>query len=366
MIATIRMPRLDAFLLKFSTMPFTRVTGTRSKIPGQAEGSRAASLADADAGLPDGFLNNLGRPARESACECERSSDLRLGSIMALVSGPTIGSAIAEKQNDLHTLAASIPDNRNLISEVFYRVLNRPASEAEIDISSQIFERIQKDHTALVESLKNKEAWWVEERARREADRMKQLEETKLAATNRETEIQPERQRLEAERLQRIAQAEANRNTYKEALPSKLQEFLAPRISNVDWHPLLATKLAATNQAALVPQADRSIRASGKSDKGVYNVGFETTLNQITGIRLEALPVTDIPGGGPGLPPNGNFVLTEVELFAGPLAAPDQMKKIKLVKGVTDYDQPGFSAAAMIDGNAADQGGMGDTRCRKR
>lgn len=108
-----------------------RVTGTRSKIPGLAEGARAASLADADAGLKDGFLNNLGRPVRESACECERSSDLQLGSVMVLVSGPTVGSAIAEPQNDLHQLAMSITDNRQLISEIFYRVLNGATRERD-------------------------------------------------------------------------------------------------------------------------------------------------------------------------------------------------------------------------------------------
>jgi hypothetical protein len=33
------------------------------------------------------------------------------------------------------------------------------------------------------------------------------------------------------------------------------------------------------------------------------------------------------------------------------------MRKLKLVKGLTDFDQQGFSAAAVIDGNAADPNG---------
>ena len=41
-------------------------------------------------------MNNLGRPPRESACECERTSDLRLGSVMALLSGPAIADAIGD------------------------------------------------------------------------------------------------------------------------------------------------------------------------------------------------------------------------------------------------------------------------------
>ncbi len=78
-----------------------QVTGSPSSIPGLAPGTRSTMIADADPGLPDGFLNNLGRPARETACECERSSELRLGSIMALVSGPTLGAALENDKNSI-------------------------------------------------------------------------------------------------------------------------------------------------------------------------------------------------------------------------------------------------------------------------
>ena len=54
-----------------------RVTGTPIKFPGVAEGTRAAQLPDVGVKLADGFLGNLGRPARESACECERSTELQ-------------------------------------------------------------------------------------------------------------------------------------------------------------------------------------------------------------------------------------------------------------------------------------------------
>ena len=70
-----------------------RVTGTVSKFPGVPEGTRAAQLPDSGVKLADGFLGNLGRPARESACECERSNELQLGPIMALISGPTVDNA---------------------------------------------------------------------------------------------------------------------------------------------------------------------------------------------------------------------------------------------------------------------------------
>src|SRR5207244_5840351 len=78
-----------------------RVTGAISRIPGVPAGTRAAALPDVGVELPSGFLATFGRPPRESACECERTSELRLGAVMSLISGPTIADAIADGQNAL-------------------------------------------------------------------------------------------------------------------------------------------------------------------------------------------------------------------------------------------------------------------------
>jgi hypothetical protein len=109
-----------------------RVTGSTSKIPGVPPGTRAAALPDSGVELPSGFLNTLGRPARESACECERSSGLQLGPVMALVSGPAVGQAIADPDNALTKLIGREADDKELVNELFLRILNRPATDAEI------------------------------------------------------------------------------------------------------------------------------------------------------------------------------------------------------------------------------------------
>ena len=48
---------------------------------------QAVALYEEDAALDlkSGFLANLGRPARESSCECERANDVQLGAVMALL-----------------------------------------------------------------------------------------------------------------------------------------------------------------------------------------------------------------------------------------------------------------------------------------
>ena len=76
-----------------------RVTGSTPHIPGAKPGQRAVQLADAATDVGSGLLATLGRPARQSACECERTSDIGLGSVMALLSGPTISGAINDPTN---------------------------------------------------------------------------------------------------------------------------------------------------------------------------------------------------------------------------------------------------------------------------
>ena len=62
----------------------------------------------------------------------ERSSDLRLGSVMALLSGPAIAEAVGDPKNALPKMVATQADDRVLVDEIFLRVLNRPATDAEV------------------------------------------------------------------------------------------------------------------------------------------------------------------------------------------------------------------------------------------
>ncbi len=332
-----------------------RVTGTASRIPGMPEGARAASFADADVPLADSFLNRFGRPARESACECERSSELRLGSIMALVSGPTISDAIASEGNELHRVLATINDDNELIRELYLRILSRLPSSDEIQAARVGFERIRSDHELVLQGLAEHEAWWAEERIRREAERERLLAETKEALDQRMATIRDERERLEEERRQRIADAESRRDNYRAEQPQKFESFLQEKMQTTSWLSLVPKELSSSNGAQLQALPDRSIRVDGSREKTTYSITFPASMHRLSGLRLEALPAPEVPGQGPGFPGNGNFVVTEIELFVGPNEA--ELTKLKLKDGKTDFDQAGFSAAAAIDGNNQDQGG---------
>lgn len=333
------------------------VTGAVSSIPGVEPGTRAAALPDVAVNLPDGFLNNLGRPVRESACECERSQGLQLGPVMALVSGPTVGKAIGDPASALPKLAEGELSDEELIREIYLRVLSRHATAQEVATVTEAAKSIDGDHAQLANQLSEKEAWWVTERARLEQIRTEKLSATRAQIAAREAEIAPERERLEAERVVRIAAAEEAAKQYAENPLSLVNQYLAANDAGKHWFPLAATAVATTNKATLIPQSDRSIVAAGNAEPATYTITYRTPLRNIRGFRLEALGQSSIPGGGPGLSGNGNFVVTEVQVDAASVATPDQKTRAVIAAAKGDFSQASFSPEATFNGRTNDQGG---------
>ncbi len=332
-------------------------TGSQSNIPGVPAGTRAAELPDSGVELADGFLANLGRPVRESACECERSTDLQLGSVMALVSGPTIGSAISDDKNDLATLVKELPDDQALVEEVFLRLLARKPTAAEFATFQTIREQIQSDHAQLVATLAQAEQAWTEERGKREARRMENIASVKQQMADLLKSLQPELDKQEQARQMAIEVAKADLAASENQTEKRREQWLTEAATTTEWFPLRPSGLDASNKAQLRSEADRAIVASGVMDKGTYTITVQTHLPKITGFRLETLPIADRPGGGPGFPENGNFVVTEFQVAAAPLETPDQATAVALKNALADFSQSSFGAAQMIDGKTDDQGG---------
>ncbi|MDG2221479.1 MAG: DUF1549 domain-containing protein [Rubripirellula sp.] len=332
------------------------LTGSQSQIPGMPKGTRAAALTDSGVRLADGFLQNLGRPARESACECERSSDLQLGPVMALISGPTIGTAISDPQNELEKITTEFADDKQLAEEIFLRALGRLPREQELAAFEQMKSMIQDNHQEMVVSLKKAEDTWTQRRAELEKVRAEQLAEITQQIEARTQEVKPEREKLAKERELRIkaaekvlADAKANINTKLDAM--KVDPNWA------EWFPLAASSATASTKTVLSPQSDRSILASGNTDKGIYTVTVDTSLQNITGFRLETLGDSNLPSNGPGLADNGNFVLTEFEVFAADSKTPKKSTKQKIASGRADFTQAGFNINQTFNGQTGNQQG---------
>ena len=332
-----------------------RVLGAKTKIPGVPEGTRASAIPDAGVKLPDGFLANLGRPVRESACECERSADLQLGPIMALIGGPTVGTALDAKDNELARLVKEISDDRQLIDEVFVRIFNRPATEAEIQAAIGSMQQIAGDHTSLTQQLGDRESWWKEERPKREAARVAGIATAKEELSAYEQSIAADRQQQEAERVKKLASVQADFDAYNAAAAASANAYLAKNNKGTEWFPLEADSLQAPAGVTLERLDDRSIRASGTADKGAYTITVKTSLPNIQAFRIEALQDDTRKGSGPGLPENGNFVVTEFDVQAASAKAPDKFAKVNLQNARADFLQAGFNIGLAIDGNAGNQ-----------
>jgi WD40 repeat protein/mono/diheme cytochrome c family protein len=334
-----------------------RVTGTETKIPGVPPGTRAAAIPDSGIELADGFLANLGRPPRESACECERVNDLQLGPVMALVAGPTVSDAVGDPNNAIAKLVAEESNDARLVNELFLRIINRPATADEIAALIDSMNAIEGDHAALIQALQERETWWTERKPQLEKERVDAIAKATADLDAYQKEIAPRIAEEEAKRQAGIAAAQAELKKFTDELPKHIAAWEERNKSEVEWHFLEPSSLTPPNGITLQRLEDRSVRATGAADQGAYTVVANTQLQGITGIRVEAMTDETIKGGGPGLPENGNFVVTEFEVQAAPIAKPTELKKVDLQNAKSDFLQDGFDVALTVDGNAANQNG---------
>ena len=328
------------------------VTGAKSHFPGVPAGTRAASLPDVGVELPDSFLGNFGRPVRESSCECERNSDMQLGPIMALLSGPTVGDAIADPGNAISKLVKEVSDDRQLVESLFYRILNRPPNEAEIAASlDSISAGIDQDHAALQQALASHLESRAAEVAAAEKKRADDIAAGRAALAEHEKAIQPRVAEAEKKRTDQIAKLEGDKQAYDAALPAKVAEWeqVLSASGGTLWAALEPTDLKATNGATLTREPDNSVIATDKNGKGDYTLAAATDLKGVTAVRLEALADDRLPGKGPGRG-NGNFVLGEIELQVAAKSDPQKLTKVKFSSARADFSQGNYEVAKAIDG----------------
>lgn len=339
------------------------VTGAVPNIPGAGQGVRASQLPDAKLDLKSGFLANLGRPARESACECERSDELQMSAVMAFLSGPAIAEAIGAEKSDLPKLVASQPDDRKLVEEIYYRVLARKPSEAEVNAALASMKEIDSDHQSLLAKAAQTEADWVKKRSEMEITRYRAIEKANADITAYNPEYTKKKNEAEAAQKQRIAEAAKSEQARRAELPKLVNEFAAGVKAEqlwTQWHLLEVTSATSSDKVEVKVMPDGSVRYTGGFKKGNidYLVNTKTTAQNITGIMIEALPEETNAAYGAGLNPNGNFVITEVQTRWNTLADAKKSMPLKLVDAVASHNQSGFNVKNVFNGNVtrADKG----------
>jgi WD40 repeat protein len=329
-----------------------RVTGSAQKISGAKPGQRASQLSDVTMDIGNGLLATLGRPARQTACECERTSDLGLGSVMAMLSGETISQAIDAPSNALAKLVESEKDDQKLINEVFLRVVNRPATEAEIKNVVPLLSAVGQDSTALSNALSVLELKMTPRIAELEQQRAADLSQAKTNLQTYDEMTKSLSTALDKSHQSELALTQRELKEYEIMLPAQAAFWEVknnPAETKTIWQLVKPKELSTTNTVKLAWQSDGSIFSTEGDGPSEYDILAPSPSTNITGIMLETLPDERLPDFGPGRHGDGNFVLSELELkWASGTNSPDTPAKFSEARA--DYSQSDFPVKQAIDG----------------
>lgn len=108
----------------------SQVLDVPTNFPGVAAGARAIELPDENVAAH--FLDVFGRPARMSACECERVDSPALTQALELVNSAEIQRKLIEKTGYAERLATSDKSHADLATEMLLRVLARRPRPEEL------------------------------------------------------------------------------------------------------------------------------------------------------------------------------------------------------------------------------------------
>lgn len=96
---------------------------------------------------------------------------------------------------------------------------------------------------------------------------------------------------------------------------------------------------------------DNSIFVSKPQETDTYDIVLPTNLKMITGLRLEAMADDKLPGKGPGLAQNGNFVVSEFRVKVSMMDTPSKTEVVELKNADADFSQNNYVARSAIDTN---------------
>ncbi len=306
-----------------------RVTGTTSKIPGLPPGARAAQVLDGAVDLPSSFLELFGKPLRESACECERSSGLQLGPVLNLVNGPIVADAIKDPNNRIARLAATIKDDTKFVEEIYLATLSRKPTQKELQLGLKALKDADADYQAVAaEYNQHVQALKIYEK---QLDGKQTAWEKGLTGATKWEALTPDPKRAFAK----------NRKGTTIMVEKGKPVFVPIRIRALGFDV----------QTGYAVEKGTTLFVTGANpNPEVYTIEATTKLPRITAIRLEALSDDRLPAKGPGRAPNGNFVLSEFKVSASP-AGGTQSKPVALQKAQATFAQQDFPIANAIDGD---------------
>jgi len=107
--------------------------------PGQFPlGTRAIDLPDEN--VPLSFLDIFGRPARSTACECERADDPALGQALELINSKEFQRKLTDKTGYIEKLATNNAPHDQNVRDIFLLVLARSPEPGELKTAVEFLE----------------------------------------------------------------------------------------------------------------------------------------------------------------------------------------------------------------------------------
>lgn len=108
----------------------SQVTGVPEEFPGMPAGTRAVSLPEPPA--EHNLLKAFGQPAREMACQCERTTESNLSQAMQLINGPVLHQKLRADNNRIDRLLQSKLSDEQRITELYVAAVCRNPAPAEM------------------------------------------------------------------------------------------------------------------------------------------------------------------------------------------------------------------------------------------
>ncbi|MEE2990689.1 MAG: PSD1 and planctomycete cytochrome C domain-containing protein [Planctomycetota bacterium] len=144
----------------------------------------------------------------------------------------------------------------------------------------------------------------------------------------------------------------------KEALQADRQAWEAELVKAARqaplWHPLEVESFSSLGGASHEILEDQSVLVSGKRpERDTYTVTLQSDVEQISGLKLEALTHESLPGNGPGRhdEQRPNFVLHELKVQAGPADGDSGLEAVALHTPRADFSQQNLKVAGILDGD---------------
>ena len=120
----------------------SRVLGLPATFRGYPVGTRAAQLRgvnrDRESNDGDRMLKDFGKPDRLLACECERSSETTMKQAFVLIGSESLERRLADENSFPLRLAKSERTNAEIVTELYWTVLNRPPNSAELSTAEAL------------------------------------------------------------------------------------------------------------------------------------------------------------------------------------------------------------------------------------